>query len=523
MHMTPPEPADAMLTNPFEALEPRTLLAGDLAMEAVSASVSFSKPLAQRMISASATVQNIGDQTLRGPASVEFLLSSDSTIDSRDFVFARRPLQSAFRPGGRATASVKVPMPHDLVGLVQPGVTLPAGDYKVLARVVFGGDEETTSNNSGEAPGSVTISYDFGDIGRNGSLHLQMLLSFTSFIKIDLRGGGRGELISSGGSFSLVLTGTTARTRLDIETPNSFIFASLGGITVDGPIGLIIAPRVDINGDISISGAVGRIELRDVSNSAWSIGGGGRTSRIEVRNLVNVSLSSEQPISRLDAALWQTFDGGDDAFVAPRVDRLTIRGGFDPDLSIAGSGTAPVLSSVTIRGAATGRWDILGNVNSISVGSTTTGFGANIAGVIRGFKVTNTMSGTLAARNIDTLFVGGSLSGAVIVAGADLGSDAAVGGTGPAADRFGTGQIDVIRVMGSMTNSLIAAGLDPVDNRFLNGDDRFIDAFSRLGNILIRGQATGSSFAAPKLPARASINGGLVSTSSDSRFVTVFA
>jgi hypothetical protein len=276
-----------------EPLEPRAMLAGDLAVTGITASVIFSSQLQQRLVASTVTVQNIGDETVRGTPVVDFFLSADETVGNTDFLLTTKAIPTIMAVGRSIKVSMKELIPHDLLGLLQPGVTLPSGEYRLIGRLRISGGaaDEFASNNSAVADGTVPVTYEFGEVDRHKTLMLRMFVTPTQFATIRLWGGGQGEIVADGTSLSLRLTGTTTRSKLNIETPNRFISSSFAGITVEGPIGHISAPFTDINGDINIEGALGTLNIRSINGSAWTIGGPGLPSAAP-------SMSASPPPSR---------------------------------------------------------------------------------------------------------------------------------------------------------------------------------------------------------------------------------
>ena len=64
------------------------------------------------------------------------------------------------------------------------------------------------------------------------------------------------------------------------------------------------------------------------------------------------------------------------------------------------------------------------------------------------------------------------MTNATVLAGANLGSDGLLGGTGAAADTFGAGTIGTLHVSGAInSSSFIGAGVNPTDGTFGNGND----------------------------------------------------
>jgi hypothetical protein len=70
--------------------------------------------------------------------------------------------------------------------------------------------------------------------------------------------------------------------------------------------------------------------------------------------------------------------------------------------------------------------------------------------------------------------VNGDVAGGRVLAGTRAGADGKVGGTGAGADSYGSGAIMKLTVKGAVSGSTFGAGLDPVNGRFLDGDDRVV-------------------------------------------------
>ncbi len=98
--------------------------------------------------------------------------------------------------------------------------------------------------------------------------------------------------------------------------------------------------------------------------------------------------------------------------------------------------------------------------------------------------------------------IGGNVQHARILAGADLGADWAVGGTGDDADSFSVGQIGGLGIGGSVVDSLIGAGLvshnGAFDLAYLAANNAFLNG-SAVGKLSINGTLT-SSAAGPEQP-----------------------
>lgn len=503
----------------IEALEPRTLLAGDMALVSVVPTLSYNDNLRTRVIEASVTVQNVGDEMVSRGVQISLFLSRNDTFDISDYRIFDRVLNNRFNPGVAITYNFKVPMPTDFAGLLQPGNAAP-DDYKIIARVTARNPAEDTNaaNNTLTSQTFVPVRYDFGDIGEGRKWRqFTAFLDFGNAVTFKINGPGRGEITLENGRTVVRLTGTTDKTTLRMDVP-TFFSGAIGELVVDGDLRAIYAPRVSVNGDITINGTVQRIQLLDVRNSSFIIGATGAPMDLILRSATNVSLDSLSPIRNLTAGSWVTTDQASDVILAPSINTLRIAGASNVELSLSGGLPGrPTLGSAQIGGSLTGRWNINGDVRLIRAQSISN-FRVNIAGELNSLISRGNFSGTLAAQTLNSFFTRGSVNNTTVLVGANLGADVALGGTGPAADSFAPGEIRRISIGGGMENTIFAVSLDPVDGGIFNGNDRFLDSSSRIRSISVKGQVGSSSFAAPVLPVRAVINGKSIVTAGDIRF-----
>ena len=113
------------------------------------------------------------------------------------------------------------------------------------------------------------------------------------------------------------------------------------------------------------------------------------------------------------------------------------------------------------------------------------------------------------AARIASLTVGRNIASSTVLAGADLGADHALGGTGFDADTFGRGAIGAVAVGGNVTTSVLAAGLNPANAIAGDADDSIFGATnaeklaSRIASLVVRGgDISGSYFAAGSFTTR---------------------
>jgi hypothetical protein len=188
--------------------------------------------------------------------------------------------------------------------------------------------------------------------------------------------------------------------------------------------------------------------------------------------------------------------------MAPSLEHLDSRGDFGADLAISGPARRDALKNVDIHGAITGgTWQVTGNTGEIQARSTASSWAANLNGNLKSLRVQGDASGLLAAHNIDTIDIKHNATGLTVLAGANLGSDAQLGGTGAAADTFTGATIKNININGNATNSTFAAGVNPTNSLFGDSDDVFLSP-SVIGKMKVKGTTTNSFFLATTVNAK---------------------
>jgi len=221
----------------------------------------------------------------------------------------------------------------------------------------------------------------------------------------------------------------------------------------------------------------------------------------------------------------QTVKTGDwlgGSITAGWLDSLRSTGEFSADVTLSGAG-APngVLGSAKIDGEATGgTWWVDGDGSKFRSGGTAAAWAANFTGGLNKLTIKGNAGGTAAAQAFGTVKVTGDATNAQFLAGADLGTDAVLGGAGAAADTFGPGTFGKLNVGGQVTNTVFAAGLDPVDGVINNGDDVLLGgAASSFDSIKVVGNAGAQSrFLGGAFPRRARINHYSTDPNIDLRF-----
>jgi hypothetical protein len=173
-------------------------------------------------------------------------------------------------------------------------------------------------------------------------------------VTLSLNGPGTGQLVfnSTGGNDNiaqLILTGTDGTSSLTVNgnTP-------IGKITVTNSLGNFNATQVNLTGDMSVGGGLGKLTLASASNGTISIGSGG-TLVAKFGTLTDESLSSSELIKSLTANQWATTLAARSTLSAPSIQSLNVKGDFNEDVGVSTLGKFKVgsLTASAIRAAST--------------------------------------------------------------------------------------------------------------------------------------------------------------------------
>ena len=501
----------------LEPLEQRAMLAGDLAITVGTPTLQFTPSIQNDRIQVPITITNIGDRVIKSPFRVILSLSTDATVGN-DYSYTETTIERWVRAGEVLTPNLLAAMPFDLVGrLGNPA--LAQGNYRIRAQIAYlnGASDENAANNNVFSASTVPLSYTFGgDTRGNRRRTVTAFVDNFQQLKFEINGPGTGTASISNGVVSLSLTGTTTSSSLWIKPSTTLVAANLGAITVTGSLKELRAPSISMNGNLSVSGDLRRVTLGSINNSAWTIGGTQSTSGT-ITSVVNTSLDSRGSIGTLTVGSWTTSDSGSDAVIATGVKSFKVNGTFSPDMRISGS-----VETASIAGTVSGRWDVGTKVTSFDADATTDNFALNASTEISRVTLRGDLLGSISSRTIGTVTIEGAMTGAAILAGSDLGSDTQVGGTGDAADTFSAGLLTSVFVRRGATSSLVACSLNPVDSQFINSDDRFASADSRINSIRILGATFATNFAAKTFGRSMELTKVRVNPATDARFRSDF-
>lgn len=512
----------AELLSQLEGLEKRQLLAVDLAVEFdqfgnVPASLVPGDRVALPII-----VTNEGDDFVDGRVSIRYYLSKNTTFDADDVLmgeFANQRIQLSGSDFPNNSG--------DFVGTVTVPTVTP-GDYFFLVRLIPG-DGVTDRNQSNDVAAStddLAFKWQFGNFDNRSNVKLTLTSADGVAVSFSLSGGG----------FGTVTRDTTNTDRFDVRIENSgasstFILSAAGGdgtnrdtaliddIEVLGSLRFLDAVNARLHGDVTVNGTAGYVRFASiVGPSTIDIRTAGVNTTVELGTVSNLVFTTLAGITSFKVTNWTDTDTAADRLNAPWIGSLTSTGNFQPSLRLTGR-SGQTLATVDIGGtAAKGAWDIDGRGNNWRFFAVAADWSASIKNNLPTLTVNRIFRGTIAAKTFGNITTGG-LNAAEILAGADLGSDARLGGTGDAADTFASGTLNSIRVNGKVVNSIVGAGLNPVDGIFRNGNDSLTTG--RINSVVVTKTASANSrFLARRLtgPGEYRINNRVVNTATDARF-----
>jgi hypothetical protein len=452
-------------------------------------------------------ITDIGDGVAKGTVGLQLFASTSTTFDSNAF-----PLRIDSHStvglnllGGR-TAVVPVtftlpttiePVNYTIFAAVTPATCLTASQVVTVPAVGL------TS--------SVAV-LEFGKVPTHGNYKLTRALSNGSTITLSLTGPGTGAVTEDAdGGISITLSNTAGYGAFSITG---------GPVTLDyladnSPIGQINAATASMAGQLSLNGSTGQLTLAGAVNSNLFVAGGSKQIAFSLGTVTSSSLYCAGAIRSLAVATWSNTPA--DAITTAVVGTITSAGDFGPALFVNG-GIGPrdlSIASATIGGTVGAAWSIQRNVGSLQLANVGADWSGSIHGKLFSLIDSGDFSGNLAAQNIGSLDVAGNLTDANILTGANFGTTATLSPTG---DFFGRGVLSSLLISGSVTNSVVAAGLSPVGDSLL-GPGSTLLRNSAIQSITVSGAVDDASkFLAVSLPVKATVDGIVVATATDSTF-----
>ncbi|HWE03189.1 MAG TPA: hypothetical protein VG326_12335 [Tepidisphaeraceae bacterium] len=433
-----------------------------------------------------------------GAAVTVFRLDADGGIDSAFAAagFASIPQLSAQDSGGDV-------VPLDIA--LQPGGNIlasgqaPAGGLAAV-RLLSDGQLDATFGAGGVSAATFDAASDRGGaIAVNASTG-QFLLAGTTgtaaatqtAVAVFNPDGSLDAAFAAAGQTTLPAPmptssiGAGSGSAATVEYPPISLDYPFAGYQADG--GILIGAR---NSQLSV---VRR--LQPVSAGATSIGALGK-KRLPAFTLPNGAIvtitchGGAGTVSRIGNNLQLTLTG------APSL-AIHTKGGANTlgllDISVTGNLRSLVAPTATLSGtlsstsgigkltfaAVSGVVISAGGIASLKAGSFSGSLSA--AGVL-GMVNLGATTGVIAAQQIKS-FTAANLSDAMVLAGANLGTDGEFGG---AADGFGPGLLLAMKITGSIAASFIGAGVSPGDGLLGDGDDTSAGAGSGIHAITVKG------------------------------------
>lgn len=181
-------------------------------------------------------------------------------------------------------------------------------------------------------------------------------------VKVVLKGPGTGEITPPDGAngATISLSGTTSASSLTITGTTT-----LASVNVNGALKSFTGKAVDLAGDFTLTGMIGKLLARNATGGhAINIGAGGTGTTLTLANVADLSVSSASPIKAIKAIQWTDTDSTPETLTAPAITSVTVKGDLAADLNVG------TLSKLSVGGMMNG--SILratGDVGSIRAGA----------------------------------------------------------------------------------------------------------------------------------------------------------
>lgn len=473
----------------IEPLERRDLLAADLGVAWDNNTINIPDTIVPGdRLMAPIFVVNNGPMVAIGKVTVNFYLSTNTTFDASDTLvrsYANEDLELPVYTGD----------PSQL-GTFTGDLTIPAtatpGGYFLIVRILPNNQigDLNQNNNIAATNDNWTLARKFGSF--DGRTNVAMVLQDAEGTKITytLTGGGYGEVTQSPDGFAVTLFNVGNNSQAAAATSGGDGKFDFTSIAINGSVSSFFAPNGRLRGPLTTTTGFGAMTLGDVPGPLTiTVPNTSATPSFDFDNVTNLVINSAVGITRLDATTWLDNDATPDRVTAPWLGQLNIFGNTNVNLLLTGrGGNQPTLGPVNITGVIKGgAWSVNGIGSSITAAASTVQFSATFNQRLDLLKTTTgTFRGVLTARTITTINIGRDILASKILAGAYLGEDGRLGGTGVNADVYRQGTITTIYVAHNTANSIIGAGFDPVDGVFKNGNDRIIGGVnSKIGAITV--------------------------------------
>ena len=331
-------------------------------------------------------------------------------------------------------------------------------------------------------------------------VHVHKTQSFVDShgVKVTISIRGNGSVLAStagrgqGDISKLEILGADAKTVVTVTTKGGR--TTIGEIVCKTSLGSLIAPTVDLAGDLTIGGSLAKLTLGDVSggHTITIHSTSTNTTPLVVDPKVQLTMTlgrvaetkidaRDIPIKSLTVTDWQDNDATADTIAARWLTSLTttgnrastgvtaVAGDFMAGLTLSGVGLLPkqaALGRASVAGAISdSAWTITGPVTLIHAGSTASTWGLTLGGQ-KGLAALTTdrdLAGTIQAQWLGTIKSGASLTADLTTTGVDAAGTVSIGtiqaGSINGATVIAPGGINTVRAIEWLGGSLDAAWL----------------------------------------------------------------
>jgi subtilisin family serine protease len=309
---------------------PYALSVNPTAAGAPAVSISDAVPTQESFRGGAAAVFTVSlDVASAQPVTVAYVTSDGSATAGSDYAAGTGTV--TFAPG-ETSKTIAVPVSGD---------RLVEGDETFNVDVtVVDGAQAAIADEHGTA---LITNQVVQPLGFNAALKAAFTDATGNRVVVSLRGPGSGEVLLLGGTggdpAAITLTGTTGASALNIAGDTT-----VGDITVNGSLRGISGRAADLVGNLSVSGSLGQLRLRNVGAGRAITVGPGAALAATLGAVTDTSITSAEPIRSLRVARWLDGDATADAISAPSIGTITSLSDFGADV------TAGSLLGLNVRG-----------------------------------------------------------------------------------------------------------------------------------------------------------------------------
>lgn len=482
----------------LEAMEARQLLTADLAVRWDTANFlipavlvpgdHFDPAGGAGRIEAPIQVVDVGTTTAIGTVRIDFYLSTDTSLNSAQDILLRSYV-------GEGLSLDPYTGDPNQIGtfsgdMVVPATTAP-GSYYLIVRIIPDSNiaDFNSGNNIAVSDDPIPVMRRFGDFSGRTGVAMTLNDPEGTAVTFSQTGGGYGDVVPGVNGFDVTLTGTGNVTATSIGVSGGDGLYDLTSVTINGSVGTFSAPQGRLRGPMTATTGFGAMTLGNVVGPITiTVPATSQSPSFTFGAVNELTIDSAVGITAIHVAGWGDFVGPADHISAPWLGSLSSTANFYPNIYLSGRGGGlPTLGPVNMTGVIKrGAWSINGTGSTLYVFAATVFWSASYSGSVTSLTTGGSFRGVFTASSIGSITSGRDILLSRIMAGAYLGDDGLLGGTGTAADTYGAGTIGSINVFHNIAGVTIAAGLDPVDGILNNGNDQLVGGTtSSIGSITV--------------------------------------